>query len=159
SVTSPSAADKYAVAKSAAKLIDAKITERSVPSMFFKFFPYRGQLVPSQRYYSLNFLGVEGLDEIYTMDYAVDEDTLTLFFAADTAGSKFVELSEFGRDLADVGPAPPEFDYPQEYAFSFEHPENGKIVAFLANRRLAGVIGYNRATGIELATMWIKGLQ
>lgn len=159
SVTSHSPANKYDAAKNTAKLIDAKITQRSVPSMFFRFFPYRGQLVPSQKYYSLNFLGVEGLDEIYTMDYAVDEDTLTLFFATDTAGSKFVELSEFGKDVADIGPAPHEFEYPEEYALSFEHPEKGKIVVFLANRRLAGVIGYNRATGIELATMWIKGLQ
>jgi len=158
-VTSHSPTNKYDAAKKTAKLIDAKITQRSVPSMFFRFFPYRGQLVPSQKYYSLDFLGVEGLDEIYTMDYAVDEDTLTLFFATDTAGSKFVELSEFGKDLADLGPAPPEFEYPEEYALSFEHPEKGRIVAFLANRRLAGVIGYNRATGIELATMWIKGLQ
>ncbi len=158
-VTSNSPANKYDAAKSTARQIDAKITQRSVPSMFFRFFPYRGQLVPSQKYYSLNFLGVEGLDEIYTMDYAVEEDTLTLFFSTDTAGSRFVELSEFGKDVADIGPAPPEFDYPEQYAFSFEHPEKGRIVAFLANRRLVGVIGYNRATGIELATMWIKGLQ
>lgn len=159
SVTALSSAKKYDEAKNSARLINAKISERSVPSMFFKFFPYRGQLVPSQRYYSLDFLGVEGLDEIYTMDYTIDEDTLTLFFATDTAGSKFVDLSEFGDNVAKIRPAPPEFDYPKDYAYSFEHPELGTIVAFSANRRLAGVIGYNRATGMELATMWITGLQ
>jgi len=159
-MTSSSAADdKYAAAKKVARLIESKIAERSMPPMFFRLFPYRDQLVPSQRYYSLEFLGVEGLDEVYSVDFVVDEDTLTLFLTADTAGSKFAELSDYGNDFSKIVAAPEEFEYLEGYCLSFQYPDYGQIVAFQVNRKLAGVVGYNRATGIELCTKWIKGLQ
>ncbi len=159
SITSTLSNDKYTAIKKAAGLIESKIDSPALPPLSFRLFPYRDQLVPSQRYYSLGYLGVEGIDEVFTVDYAVAEDTLTLFLTTDTAGSKFLKLSEYGHDISQAGPAPREFEYPEAYSLSFEHPDYGRIAAFLANRKLVGVIGYNRATGIELCTMWIKGLQ
>ncbi len=158
-VTLAASSEQRQLIKTTAKIMADKISTQTVLPMFFRLFPYRGQLVPSLKYYSLNFLGVEGLDEVYTIDYAVDEDTLTLFLTMDTAGAKFVELSDWGNDFGEVSKAPEQFDYPEQFSLSFEHPQYGQIVAGMANRKLAGVIGYNRATGIELGTRWIKGLQ
>ncbi len=160
-VTSASDADsnRYWSSMVSARFIDQNITSMSMPPMFFKLFPYRGQIVPSQKYYSLNFLGVEGLDEVYTIDYAVDEDTLTLFLTTDTAGAKFVGLSDWGSDFGEVTKAPEQFEYPDLFSLTFEHPQYGQIVAGMANRKLAGVIGYNRATGLELGSKWIQGLK
>ncbi|MGH8014837.1 MAG: DUF6599 family protein [Candidatus Zixiibacteriota bacterium] len=150
---------KYAPIKQLARLIDEKITERSVQPLFFRLFPYRGQFVPSQKYFSLDFLGVSLLDEVYTLDYLIDEDTLTLFLTSDTSGEKFLMLSEWGKNQADFTVAPKEFMYPENFSLSFNHPQYGQIVAGLVSRKLAGVIGYKRATGIELCSKWILDLQ
>ena len=158
-VTSQEDSSRYSRIKALATYVDQNIKAQTVQPMFFKLFPYRGQVVPSQKYYSLNFLGVEGLDEVYTIDFAVDEDTLTLFLTSDTAGTKFVELSDWGREFSEVTGAPVQFEYPDNFSLTFEHPQYGQIVAGMANRKLAGVIGYKRATGLELGSRWIQGLK
>ncbi len=160
-VTSTTQADsnRYWSSMVLAKLIDQNVKSQTVQPLFFKLFPYRGQVVPSQKYYSLNFLGIEGLDEVYTIDYAVDEDTLTLFLTVDTSGGKFIELSDWGSDFGDVTKAPEQFEFPDQFSLSFEHPQYGQIVAGMANRKLAGVLSYNRATGLELGSRWVIGLK
>ena len=158
-VTSAVDSERRALIKHTSKVIAEKISTKTTLPMFFRLFPYRGQTVPSLKYYSLNFLGVEGLDEVYTIDYAVDEDTLTLFLTTDTAGAKFVELSNWGSDFSEVTKAPEQFEYPDFFSLTFEHPQYGQIVAGMANRKLAGVIGYKRATGLELGSKWIQGLK
>jgi len=158
-VTSTADSERRALIKTTAKKIAAKIGTQTLLPLFFKLFPYQGQVVPSQKYYSLNFLGVEGLDEVYSIDYAVDEDTLTLFLTMDTAGAKFIELSDWGSDFSEVTSAPEQFEYPEQFSLSFEHPQNGQIVAGMARRKLAGLIGYKRTTSLELGSRWIQGLK
>jgi len=150
---------KYAAAKSIAKLIEARISQRSALPLFFRLFPYRDQLVPSQRYYSLDYLGVSLLDEVYTLDYVIDNDTMTLFMTTDTSGKKFLMLSDWGKENGELKPAPKEFDFPDAHSLSFVHAEHGQIVAGLVSRKLVGIVNYNRGSGIELGTKWVLGLK
>lgn len=159
SVKSISDNDKYAASKSVAKVIDANIAESSLQPLFFRLFPYRDQLVPSQRYFSLNYLGVELFDEVYTVDYVIDDDTLTLFLTTDTSGEKLLLLSDWGEKISDITNSPSEIEFPERFSISFEHPLHGQIVAGVVNRKMAGVIGYERATGMELFGKWIAGLK
>ncbi len=158
-VSSSAGSETRPLIKKTAKIIAEKIGTQTLLPMFFRLFPFSKQIVPSQKYYSLNFMGVAGLDEVYTIDYAVDEDTLTLFLTTDTAGAKFVELSDWGGEFSKVTTAPPQFEYPEQFSLTFEHPQHGQIIAGMANRKLAGLIGYKRATGLELGSKWIMGLK
>jgi hypothetical protein len=160
-VTTSSNSDKdsYWDIKATARFIDNNIAERSVQPLYFRLFPYRDQLVPSQKYFSLNYLGVELLDEVYTVDYAIDEDTLTLFLTTDTSGEKFLLLTEWAEGIAELSAAPPEIEFPEGFSASIIHPLEGQIVAGLVNRKLVGVINYKRPTGNELMRKWILGLK
>ena len=158
-VTSTADSNRIETIRQISKLIDSKLTVRSRPPQFFILFPYKGQIVPSQKYYSRNFLGIEGLDSVYTIDYAVDEDTLTLLLSMDTTGTKLVMLSDWGEDFGKVNSVPKEIEFSSGFAESFTHPELGQFVVGMVNNKLAGVIGYKRATGIQLVPRWIQGLQ
>ncbi len=125
---------------------------------FFLLFPYRGQVVPSRKYYSRDFMGVDGLDSVYTINYASDSDTLILFLTMDTSGAKFVNFSEWAENFGEAGMAPVEFDFPSGHSISFEHPDRGQIVAGIVRKKIAGVIGYKRESGIQLCSGWVKGL-
>ena len=139
--------------------IAGKIEQSRRGQQFFILFPYGGQIVPSHKYYSRNFMGVDGLDSVYTVSYAADSDTLILFLSMDTSGEKFVNLSKWGQSLDKAGPVPPEFDFSSGHSIAFEHPHRGQIVAGLVRQKIAGVIGYKRGSGSKLCSRWIKGLR
>jgi hypothetical protein len=158
-ITSTADSNRIEIIRKIGKLINSKLTALSRPPQFFILFPYKGQIVPSQRYYSRNFLGVEGLDSVYTIDYAVDEDTLTLFLSMDTSGSKLVMLSDWGEQFGKINSVPKEIEYASGHAASFTHPELGQFVAGMVGNKLVGVIGYKRPTGIQVVPRWIQGIQ
>lgn len=158
-VTSDADSNAAEIIREIGKRIDSNLTVMSRPPQLFILFPYKFQIVPSQRYYSRNFLGVEGLDNVYTIDYAIDEDTLTLFLSMDTTSNKLELLSEWGASFGKVNSFPKEFAFESKQVESFTHPELGQFVAGMVNNKLAGVIGYNRPTGIQIAPRWIQGLQ
>jgi len=158
SITSPASSKWISGARTLARMIDARITSMTQQPLYFRLFPFRGQIVPSQRYYSRNFMDVEGLDSVYSIDYASDEDTLTLFLTPDSSGIKFLELSDWAKKIGKINQVPPEFEFPEKNAMAYEHSRLGPIVAGTVKGKLVGIIGYNRATGIELCTKWVKGL-
>lgn len=159
SVTTTADTNRIVTIREVGKLIDSKFTTLSRPPQFFILFPYKNQIVPSQRFYSRNFLNIEGLDSVYTIDYTVDEDTLTLLLSMDTTGTKLVKLAEWGEEFGQVNSVPKEIEYPGGFAESFTHPELGQFVVGMVNNKLAGVIGYKRPTGIQLVPRWIQGIQ
>lgn len=139
--------------------IAANITNSSRAQQFFILFPFSGQVAPSRKYYSRNFMGVEGLDSVYTISYASDSDTLILFLSMDTSGAKFINFSKWGESLGNVGSVPPEFDYSSGYSIAFAHPDKGQIIAGIVRKKIVGVIGYNRGSGSKLCSSWVKGLR
>ena len=139
--------------------IAGKISQSQRGQQFFILFPYSGQVVPSHKYYSRDFLGVEGFDSVYTVNYVSDSDTLILFLSMDTSGAKFVNFSKWGQSLGKAGPVPPEFDFSSGHSVAFQHPHKGQIVAGLVRQKIAGVIGYRRGSGSKLCSRWIKGLR
>ncbi len=142
-----------------AEKIAGKIAQPLRAQQFFILFPYSGQVVPSHKYYSRDFMGVDGLDSVYTVSYASDSDTLILFLSMDTSGAKFVNLSKWGQSFGKAGPVPPEFDFPSGHSIAFEHPHKGQLVAGLVRQKIAGVIGYKRGSGSKLCSRWVKGLR
>ena len=126
---------------------------------FFILFPYSGQVASSRKYYSRDFMGVDGLDSVYTVSYASDSDTLILFLTMDTSGAKFVNFSKWGESFDKAGPVPAEFDFPSGHSIAFEHSDKGQIVAGIVRKKIAGVIGYKRGSGSQLCSRWVKGLR
>ena len=126
---------------------------------FFILFPYGGQVVPSRKYYSRDFMGVDGLDSVYTISYVSDSDTLILFLTMDTSGAKFVNFSKWGESSGKTTSVTPEFVFPSGHSIAFEHPDKGQIVAGIVRKKIAGVIGYKRGSGSQLCSSWVKGLR
>ena len=139
--------------------IAAQIENSPRAQQFFLLFPYSGQVASSRKYYSRDFMGVDGLDSVYTINYASDSDTLILFLTMDTSGAKFVNFSRWAKNFGKAGLAPAEFDYPSGHSTAFEHPEKGQIVAGIVRKKIAGVIGYKRESGTLLCSRWVKGLR
>lgn len=141
------------------KKIDSSLAIKTRPPQFFLLFPYKGQVVGSYKYYSINLMGIDGLDNVYTVDYQVDKDLMTLFLTMDTSGSKLIMLNDWGEKHATINSVPTEFDFLGSNVKSFTHPEQGQIVAGMVSNKLAGVIGYKRDSGVQLVPRWMQGIQ
>lgn len=139
--------------------IAGQIANSQRAQQFFILFPLGGQVVPSRKYYSQDFMGVDGLDSVYTISYVSDADTLILFLTMDTSGAKFVNFSNWGESFGKAGSVPTEFDFPSGHSIAFEHPDKGQIVAGIVRKKIAGVIGYKRGSGSKLGSSWVKGLR
>ncbi|MCH9024386.1 MAG: hypothetical protein IH931_03550, partial [candidate division Zixibacteria bacterium] len=139
--------------------IAGQIAQSPRAQQFFILFPFGGQVASSRKYYSRDFMGVDGLDSVYTINYASDSDTLILFLTMDTSGAKFVNFSKWGKSFGKAGPVPAEFDFPSGHSIAFEHPDKGQIVAGIVRKKIAGVIGYKRGSGSQLCSRWVKGFR
>ncbi|MFQ5499395.1 MAG: DUF6599 family protein [Candidatus Zixiibacteriota bacterium] len=127
--------------------------------VFFMLFPAGHKLAAGERYYSYDFMDVPKLGEVFTVDYAPSDDTVTLFLTMDESGAKLIALKELAQAIARVQPVPDGFEYWGDGAFMFDHPTYGKVVAGLVRGKLAGFVGYDTRTSHKMATAWIKGLQ
>ena len=126
---------------------------------YYMLFPSRGRIYPSNRYYPYNFLDIAGLDSVFTNDYFVNEDSVSLFLTLDTSGTKFIKLRDYAEENYHVVFNPRPFPFEKDLSFAFEHPQRGVIVAGLVRNTLVGIIDYNPKTAESLFAEWVKGLK
>lgn len=138
--------------------IQVMLPQKGLPP-FFMFFPSRGRLSGTNVYYGENYLGVAGLNEVYTTTYALTGDTAVFFLTEDLSGQKFLILQTYAAAKDSVRQAPEIIPYDAGHAFVFDHPERGPIVAGLVRGKLVGVVGFRGESFLTLATLWVKGLQ
>jgi len=152
-------ADVFESAKPLAMSIALLIGVRpSVPS-YYLLFPYRDKIDPSNRYTPVDFLGVVGLNKVFTCDYLMNGDTARLFYTMDEGGEKFLKLSALAKESGKTVSQSRGFDYDQNNALVFDYPERGTIVAGLVSRKLVGIINYNPKKNESLIKGWVTGLK
>jgi hypothetical protein len=112
------------------------------PAMF-GLFPPQGVIANTDKIIGESFLGQAFLKMVYTRDYAVDSDTLTLFLSNDPNGealaSWFTQVSEQEKSPVALVDLP--FD--EHYSLLVANPYYGDILAGLRNGKLAGVIKFS----------------
>ncbi|MFH1687385.1 MAG: DUF6599 family protein [bacterium] len=126
---------------------------------FFSLYPSRWKVESSNHYYPRNYLGIPGLDRVYTVNYDLDGDTAVFFMTEDLAGEQFLKLRAYAETTGSLAPPPDSIPYYQGYAFMFDSPYQGRIVAGLMRAKLVGVVGFNEQSHLHLASLWVRGLQ
>lgn len=125
---------------------------------WFMLYPSADKLIPSNKYYPRDYLGVDSLDTVFTTTYVIGKDTAVFFLTVDLSGGKYLALHEFGAGFGKVADAPSSFLYYHGYSLAFRHPTYGRIVAGLVRGKLVGIVGYSD-TFERLGSLWVQGLQ
>jgi len=142
----------------AQEIISRLGTQPRMPA-FFILFPSSDKIPSSTRYYAYRFLGIPGIDQVFTTDYLVQGDTVTLFLALDESGLKFLKMKEFAADHGETIDVPRIFEFDSGYSLYFDNPELGKVIAGLARQKLVGAVPYDSRTEEHKVASWVKGLQ
>ncbi len=152
--------DSFEIVKPLADAIVKKTETQPTLPPYFLMFPFKNKISPSNRYYPYNYLGIIDLNGVFTSDYIIDGDTVTLFYAMDESGAKFYAIKEFAEATDDeIIDNPKGFQFESNISFAFGHPDHGVIVSGLTHNKIAGVINYNPKKVGRFVTGWIKGLQ
>jgi hypothetical protein len=138
--------------------INGRISGPPTPPQFFVLFPFADKIALSNKYYSRAFLGVAGLDKVYTTAYLTGGDTAVLFLTIDEGGEKFLKLREYAELTGEVGSAPNSFPF-EGYCLAFSDPDRGRIAAGMVRGKLVGIIGYDSTKNHRLASSWVQGLR
>jgi hypothetical protein len=127
------------------------------PAMF-GLFPPQGVIANTDKIIGEAFLGQAFLKWVYTRDYAVDSDTLTLFVSNDPNGEVlaawFTQISEEERSPVSLVDLP--FD--EHYSLLVANPYYGDILAGLRKGKLAGVIKFSDRH-FKFVSDWLAAIQ
>ena len=122
----------------------------------FSWFP-EGEQFPNRKIFSDSYLGIKELTNVYTVDYLLDGDTITLFITDDESGNKFLswsnQLSEMNAKKENVIGYP----YDENLGVRFDHSYYGKIIFGLKSGKLAGIVNYSEKDKDFLAA-WLTKL-
>ncbi len=142
-------------------LVAGEITAQPMIPPYYMLFPYGSRVDPSGKYYPYQYLGIPGVDKVYTTTYVVDSDTLEFFLTMDDEGKQFGHLKSYAGDLGKVFENPNGFDFDQGSSLAFTYPHRGLVIAGLVRGKLVGAIGYNprKEANENLIAGWVKGLQ
>ncbi len=137
--------------------INSRITQCLTPQ-FFLLFPSNHRVLPSMKYYTNQYLGIAGIDSVYTISYLMEGDSAVFFLTVDLTGKKYIGLKEYARSLGEITPAPESFPYYERSGFIFDHPDHGRIVAGLVRGKLVGIVPYRHESYEHLGSLWVTGL-
>ena len=140
-----------------AEILVSRMPKGDFPG-FFLLFPMRWQIKPSYQYYPNDFLGVKGLDHVYTIKYNVDGYEATFFLSEDLSGEKFINLSEYAASIGPVEPAPDTIMFYGRQGIQYDDPKYGHVVTGIVRSKVVGVLHFEPAH-LNLTYLWVKGLQ
>ena len=109
----------------------------------FSLFPQDAVIEATDRIYAQSFLGHRFLTDVYSRDYRIDNDTLTLFLTEDDGGENFILWFELGAADGSAEPGPDDLLFDDGKVFVLEDSYHGKVVAGLSGGDLLGMINYS----------------
>jgi hypothetical protein len=127
------------------------------PAMF-DLFPQEGVIANTDKMIGESFLGYAFLKSVYTRDYVVGSDTLTLFVLNDPDGIAlaewFTQVSEKERSPVSLVDLP--FD--ENYSLLITNPYYGDVLAGLRKGKLVGVIKFSDRH-FKFVSDWLASIQ
>ncbi len=139
------------------ELDNAILGSKSTPP-FFLLFPYKNKIIPSIKYYPYQYLGIPGLNDVYTTSYLIGEDTLILFLSMDTDVNKFKYLTRYARQSGEVVESFNRFAYDSTFSIALKDDKNGVIIGGIKSQKLIGTIQYKPHKTDHTLSTWLKGL-
>ncbi len=146
--------------KNAVKNLAEKVNEllpgsTEKPPMF-ALFPLENMVPGSERLLAESFLGQVFLNDVYALDYEIQDNELTLFITEDPGGEKFIKWTETEKSKKDnVDPGDLPFDQGKSLLITSDY--YGKIIAGLVGGKLIGMVGY-KENHREFLSRWLESL-
>ena len=128
-----------------------------LPAMFGAF-PSNNHIPSTEKYYAVSFLGQKALQQVYTRDYLIESDSLSLFLTYDSSGAKYMGWNDIAEKTGRKKPAPTDLPFDEGHTFIVEDGYYGEIIVGLRNQKLVGIVNYNKKRR-ELLTDWLNSLQ
>ncbi|UCG61511.1 MAG: hypothetical protein JSV52_14530 [Candidatus Zixiibacteriota bacterium] len=121
----------------------------------FDIFPADNAIDGSAKLFAESFLGQAFLRNVYTVSYALAEDTLRLFLTYDQGGAKFIEW----KDISGTQPhaAASTLPYDDGLVILLTDSYYGTIVAGLKAGMLVGAVGYKQGNE-EFLRNWLNSI-
>ncbi len=141
-----------------AKLIADRVTVQAMLTPYHILFPGHDRVGGSDRFFGYHWLGVRGLNEIYTMDFSMGTDTSTWFVSPDSIGFKFLLFKEWAEKGGEQLKVPHIFKFDQGLSVYVEHEQYGRIMAGVVKGKLVGVLQYRPDKWEQKTSQWITGL-
>jgi len=135
-----------------AQRLDKMIEGKSSYPQRFDLFPAENKMAASDKIISESFLGHEFLTDVYSSDYQINSDTVTLFMAADPSGSIHTGFESLQADDKIGKPEIPGLD--QSKIFLFYDSYEGHILVINDNGTFKGMVGY-KPEYLDLMKSWI----
>jgi len=129
----------------------------SKPGMF-SIFPPEDRVALTDKYYADSFLGRKFLTQVYTQDYLIEGDSLTLFITDDKNGEKYLQWDELAKKSGKKESIDGDFSYDLNMAFIYEDNFYGKIIIGLRAGKLAGMVNYS-AGREEMLSLWLTTIE
>jgi hypothetical protein len=127
------------------------------PPAMFNYFPTENQVPLTDKYYIESFLGVKTLTQVYSREYFINGDSISLFLAYDSSGAKYMAWNEIAKKTGREKPAPSDLPYDEAYVFIINDAYYGEIIVGLRNQKLVGIVNYSKKQR-ELLTQWLDSL-
>jgi len=135
-----------------------RITDKPALPNWYILFPYKDKIPASTRYYAYNYLNMPDFNKVYTTDFLVNKDTVTIFLTHDTTGEQFIKIMDYANTVKKLE-VPAMIDFDKGYSVSFLHPKYGIIIAGMAREKVVGIINYNPEKHYSFIQTWVKDLQ
>lgn len=123
----------------------------------FAIFPDSGKITNTDDFYSELFLGQKFLTEVFSFDYQVGEDTVTLFMAHDSTGEKYLQWRDYAEKVKSKSDVPKDIPFVTDYSFKMNDSYYGEIIVGLKNNKLVGMSNYSQKHK-EFLIDWISRL-
>jgi uncharacterized protein DUF6599 len=126
------------------------------PPNAFNNFPDSAMIPATDKLYAESYLGQKFLTDMYTRDYILDNDTVSLFFGDDEMGGKYLEWSKIAEKTNKKEPAPDDMPFDSEYGFIYNDSFYGPILIGLKNGKMFGLVGY-KDNHFDFFRQWLLG--
>jgi len=137
-----------------ARQFDSLTEGTTTKPLLFGLFPTDSSVLHSDKIVAEDYLGQSGITDVYTVDYEMGGERVTLFLSEDKAGAKYLVWSQVPQDhpLVRVGDIP--FD---DHAFACDNEYYGTVLVGLRGGYLVGMVGY-REEFIPFMSDWLESL-
>jgi hypothetical protein len=124
----------------------------------FSLFPKANMIPYTEMYYAEAYFGHSFLNQVYTQNYALGADTVTLFFCDDPGGEKYLKWSGLVENDEEQSAAIR--DMPFDEGSGLIIPDNyfGDLVAGLKGGKLVGMVNY-KAAHQKFLSDWLTSLR
>jgi len=129
----------------------------TLPAMFVKF-PTKNRLARTEKIVAKSYLGQQALSDVYACNYALDDDTVTLFLSDDGDGTKFGAWLEKAGEHQSSEVDSFALPFTDGQVISVDNSYYGLIIGGPHGAYLAGAVGYSKMHQ-QFVADWLAGLE